>query len=94
MMKPHGPKSATPVAMHVPCAGPNLEVVFLGQDLLAWLVLALGGALAVGNFGALVRPPESKRGDTDLDHAPLARTLIMGGVGLVAALWALATLVS
>ena len=29
----------------------------LGDDLLAWLVLALGGALLVGNVMAIVRPP-------------------------------------
>lgn len=80
--------------MRNPASRRSLRVVFLGKDLLAWLVLALGGALAVGNFGALVRPPASKRGEEDLDRAPLARTLVMGGVGLVAALWALASLVS
>ena len=31
--------------------------MFLGENLLAWLVLALGGALAVGNLLAIVRPP-------------------------------------
>ena len=35
--------------------------VFLGDDLLPWLVLALGGALLVGNVAALVRPPEQPR---------------------------------
>ena len=35
--------------------------VFLGEDLLAWLVLAIGAALAVGNALALIRPPETKR---------------------------------
>ena len=33
--------------------------VFLGEDLLAWLVLAIGAALAVGNALALIRPPET-----------------------------------
>jgi hypothetical protein len=31
--------------------------VFLGNDLLAWIVLALGGAMVAGNVLALVRPP-------------------------------------
>lgn len=66
--------------------------MFLGEDILAWLVLALGGALAVGNLLALVRPPESARADSDLAKAPVARTLIMGLVGLVAAVWAIASL--
>lgn len=66
--------------------------MFLGEDLLAWLVLALGGALAVGNLLALVRPPQGRRDEGDLETAPVARTLAMGAVGLVAALWALASL--
>jgi hypothetical protein len=66
--------------------------MFLGENLLAWLVLALGGALAVGNLLAIVRPPpESQPGD--LRKAPVGRSLLMAGIGLVAALWALATLV-
>lgn len=67
---------------------------FLGDDLLPWLVLALGGALVVGNVAALVRPPERGRGDGDLERAPVARSLVMAAVGLVAAIWALASLVS
>lgn len=66
--------------------------MFLGEDILAWLVLALGGALAVGNLLALVKPPAGARGESDLAKAPLARTLIMGVVGLVAAVWAIASL--
>lgn len=66
--------------------------MFLGDDILAWLVLALGGALAAGNLLALVRPPTSGRGDSDLERAPLVRTLGMGLVGLVAAVWAIASL--
>lgn len=31
--------------------------MFLGEDLLAYLVLAFGGALFVGNVLALLRPP-------------------------------------
>jgi len=33
--------------------------MFLGDDLLPWLVLAIGGALAVGTTLALVRPPRN-----------------------------------
>jgi hypothetical protein len=70
--------------------------VFLGEDLLAWLVLAFGAALAVGNGLALVRPP--RRGTDDLEapmaRPPLARSLLMIGLGLVAAIWGLATLVT
>jgi len=67
--------------------------MFLGEDLLAYLVLAIGGAMAVGSILALVRPPEV-RGEGDLERAPLGRSLIFAAVGLVGALWALASLVS
>lgn len=67
------------------------ETTFLGEDLLAWLLLALGGALAVGNGLALVRPPREAR-QGELARAPVARSLVMAVVGLVAAIWALATL--
>ena len=67
--------------------------LFLGNDLLAWLVLALGGALFVGNGLALVRPPEQpERGD--LRRAPAGRTAAMMLVGAIAAIWALASLLS
>jgi hypothetical protein len=68
--------------------------VFLGDDLLAWLVLALGGALFVGNVAAIVRPPTEPREEGALTRAPLIRSLLMGGVGLIAAIWALASLIS
>jgi hypothetical protein len=67
--------------------------MFLGEDLLAWLVLALGGALAVGSLMALVRPPERPR-EGELATAPLGRSLLMIAVGTVAAVWALASLVA
>ncbi|MBW3610699.1 MAG: hypothetical protein M3N37_06180 [Actinomycetota bacterium] len=63
----------------------------LGDDLLAQLVLALGAAMAVGSMVALVRPP-TRRGDTDLARPPVARSLVMIAIGLVASLWAVATL--
>lgn len=66
--------------------------MFLGEDILAWLVLALGGALAVGNLMALIRPPVA-RDETDLARAPVVRTVVMGVVGFVAALWALGSLI-
>lgn len=69
------------------------SVTFLGEDLLEWLVLAFGGAMAVGNLGAVVRPRPEQR-DGDLVRAPIARSLVMGTVGLVAAVWALASLAS
>ena len=67
------------------------DTLFLGNDLLAWLLLALGGAMLVGNGLALARPPERpKKGD--LRQAPVGRSLTMMAVGAVAAIWALASL--
>jgi hypothetical protein len=68
--------------------------VFLGDDLLAWLVLALGGALFVGNVVAIIKPPDGPREQGTLDRAPLARSLGMALVGFVGAVWALATLIA
>jgi hypothetical protein len=69
------------------------NTLFLGNNLLAWLVLAIGGALLVGNGLALVRPPERPK-QGELGQAPFARTLVMMVVGGIAALWALASLMS
>ena len=65
--------------------------MLLGDDLLEWILLALGGALLVGNVLALVRPPAS-RSDGDLERAPLVRSLVYAGIGAIAAIWALASL--
>ena len=68
--------------------------VFLGEDLLAWLVLALGGALLIGNLAAMIRPPETAREEGALERAPVVRSVVMAAVGLVAAVWALASLIA
>lgn len=68
--------------------------MFLGEDLLAWLVLAIGGALAVGNVLALVRPPAERQDEDDLDQAPVGRSLLMAVVGGVAAVWAAGSLIT
>jgi hypothetical protein len=67
--------------------------MFLGEDLLAWLVLAFGGAMFVGNIAAVFRPRETPREEGELTHAPKGRSIAMGLLGLVAALWALFTLI-
>jgi len=64
-----------------------------GPDILAYLVLALGAAMAVGSVLALVRPPEARQ-DGDLEQAPVVRSLAFAAVGVVAALWAIASLLS
>ena len=66
--------------------------VFLGEDLLAWLVLAIGAAMAVGSVMAIVRPPEQPK-EGDLARAPIGRSVTMAIVGALAAVWALASLV-
>ena len=66
--------------------------MFLGEDLLTYLLLALGGALFVGNLLAIVRPPATTR-DGELERAPVVRSLVMAGVGFVAFAWALASLI-
>ncbi|HEX2851304.1 MAG TPA: hypothetical protein VHN98_12150 [Acidimicrobiales bacterium] len=68
-------------------------MLFLGNDLLPWLVLALGAALVVGNALALLRPPEEPK-EGELTRAPVARTVGMMIVGLIAAVWALASLIA
>ncbi len=68
--------------------------MFLGEDLLAWLVLAFGGALFVGNLLAIVKPPARQLDEGHLERAPVVRSAVYAGIGLVAAVWALASLVS
>ena len=65
--------------------------MFLGEDVLGWLLLALGGAMAVGNAAALVRPPR-QRDDGDLVRPPVWRSVLYIVLGTVAALWAIASL--
>ncbi len=67
--------------------------MFLGEDLLAYLVLAIGGALLAGNLLALVRPPQEVA-EGDLERAPVGRSLTMAVLGGLAALWALGSLIA
>lgn len=65
--------------------------MFLGEDLLPLLVLALGAALVVGHGLALVRPPPAPK-EGELAKAPAGRSVAMILVGLLAAVWAIASL--
>lgn len=65
----------------------------LGDDLLPWLVLAIGAALAVGTALALFRPREDPDGN-DLPRPPMARSVAMIALGTVAALWGMASLLT
>lgn len=67
--------------------------MIFGENLLALLVLAIGAALAFGNAMALLRPrDQAQLGDDDLERPPLLRSLGMIALGLLAAIWALASL--
>lgn len=67
--------------------------MFLGPDLLPLLVLAFGGAMFVGNGAAIFRSREPRK-EGELERAPVGRSVVMALVGLVASIWAIATLVS
>lgn len=68
--------------------------MFLGKDLIVWLLLALGGAMFAGNVMALVKPPEARRGEDDLERAPRSRSILMAAIGFVVAVVALASLIA
>jgi hypothetical protein len=68
--------------------------MFLGKDLIVWLLLALGGALFVGNVLALVRPPVAPRADGDLPQAPRSRSIGMAALGFVVAVACAAALLT
>jgi hypothetical protein len=68
--------------------------MFLGEDLLQYLLLALGGALFAGNLLAVIKPPTQQKDEGNLERAPVGRSLMFAGLGLVAAVWALATLIA
>jgi hypothetical protein len=65
--------------------------VLLGDNLLPLLVLALGAAMALGNILAIVRPPAHRK-EGELTKAPVGRSVGMAALGLLAAVWALASL--
>ena len=68
--------------------------MFLGDDLLPFLVLAIGAAMLVGNGLAIFRPPAERRTDADLERAPIGRSIVMMVVGALASIWALASLIT
>jgi hypothetical protein len=63
----------------------------LGENLVVLLVLALGAALALGNIVALVNPREDID-EGELARPPLGRSITMISIGLIAAVWALLSL--
>lgn len=75
-----------------PRGADDLMSSILGDNFLAYLTLALGAALAIGTGLALLRPQTTPGGE--VIKAPLRRSLIQITIGSIAAVWALATIVS
>lgn len=67
--------------------------MFLGEDLLPYLTLAIGGALAVGTIAAFVKPRGEVR-DGELERPPVARSVIQVVIGVGVSIWAIASLLS
>ncbi len=65
--------------------------MFLGENLLPLLTLAIGGGLAVGTIAAIVRPRTEVR-DGELERPPLGRSIVQIAIGLVVSIWAIASL--
>ena len=63
---------------------PRRSIVFLGEDILPLMVLAIAGAMVVGNVMAMVHPPEQAK-EGELASAPRARTITFIVVGTIAA---------
>jgi hypothetical protein len=70
-----------------------MQLVFLGDDLLPWMVVALGGALLVGNVLAIVKPPAHIH-EGQLERAPIGRSLVMAAIGLIALIWGAGSLIA
>ena len=71
------------------------DSLFLGKDLLPWLLLAVGAALVVANVAAIIRPPRAEGASSDgerLARPPLGRVLPLIVLGLVVSIWAGASL--
>ena len=74
-----------------------------GPEIITFLLLALGGALAVGNIAALINPEGPRKhargippptGAPDEPVKPRAgRSVVMIAVGMVIVVWAIASLI-
>jgi hypothetical protein len=85
------------VSALVQAATSSGDSLFGGTDLLRLLVLAFGGALVVGNVLARVRPPSRLSAGDDQGppvKPPLSRSVVMITIGMVAVVWAVASLAS
>ncbi|HNI35366.1 MAG TPA: hypothetical protein PLV93_08190 [Microthrixaceae bacterium] len=73
------------------------ETLFLGDDLLPWLLLAVGAALAVANIAAVVRPPREDPSDPNSprrEPASISRAIPLVLLGVAVSVWALVTLIA
>lgn len=66
---------------------------FLGEDILAQLMLAIGAALAGGTAMAMIRPRQEVR-EGELDAPPLGRSLLQIAIGLTVVVWATVSLLT
>ena len=66
------------------------QQLFLGKDFFPWMMIAIGGALVVGNLLAWFRPPAAAQGK----KPPLSRAITMSVLGVVALAWGLVTIVA
>lgn len=63
----------------------------MGEDILVWLMLAVGGALMLGTATALINP-KSEVGEDELERPPIGRSLIQIAIGLIVVIWAAVSL--
>ncbi|MFM7063004.1 MAG: hypothetical protein ACKO04_05885 [Actinomycetes bacterium] len=66
------------------------QQLFLGEDFFPWMMVALGGALVVGNLLAWFRPPPAAGGK----KPPLSRTVVMSVIGAVTFVWGLISMLA
>lgn len=50
--------------------------------------------MAAGNLMALLRPPETRADESDLERAPVTRSVVYIVLGTLASIWAIGSLVS
>ncbi|HBX78466.1 MAG TPA: hypothetical protein DEG43_12545 [Acidimicrobiaceae bacterium] len=71
------------------------ESLFLGKDLLPWLLLAVGAALAVANLAAVLRPPlidPQSPTSARREPPPWRKVALPICIGLAISIWAIASL--
>ena len=68
---------------------------FLFDDqLLAWLLLAFGAAMVVGNLAAVFRPPPPDPDGLPVERPSMSRIAALVAIGLLATIWAVSSLVA